>query len=314
MTRKTVIQAKIESSYSVDPGSWAASDAIQVSNPQVTFERDEENRGFVRGYLGASDFLITARRAQISFDVELAGSGSAGTAPKWGPLIRACGFAETITAGSRVEYTPISTGFESLALRYVVDGVVHLALGARGTASMKLDAYGRPMVSFTFTGIDSVPTAASVSGSFSGWTRPEAVTPAANADLFIGASYATGALSGGTNTPMRTFSIDLGNTVSHKLVLNSEAIEITDRAVSGSLAVELSAGDEVSWMSDIRSGVAASIGFQHGSSAGNIVVLHAGSVQRRNPSVQDYQGNVLFGCDLTMMPSSGDDELTVCVR
>ncbi|PPB79763.1 hypothetical protein LV82_02554 [Albidovulum inexpectatum] len=313
LTRKTVIQAKLETAYGTDPGGWGGSDAILISNPSVNLVQDEVSRDLLRPTLGASESLIRARRVEIAFDVEVAGSGTADAPPAWGKLLRACGFAETVVTGSHVEYTPISDGFESLALRYVVDGVTHLALGARGTATWTLDAYSRPIVRFEFTGLDGGSVAASASGSYAGWQTPNTVRPAANSSLLIGSSYvpASGTLSGGTAVNMREFRIDLNTTVNHILLLGSERAEITDRAVQGNLSVELAAGDEVAWLTDIRNIVLTSLGFQHGSQAGNIVRLFAPAVQRRTPSVVDYEGTVLLGTELTLLPQSGDDELTV---
>ncbi len=313
LTRKTVVQAKLETAYGTDPGGWAGTDAVLVSNPSVTLGQDEESRELVRGYLGASDSLITARRIEIGFEVELAGSGAAGTAPAWGRLLRACGMAETVTAGSHVEYTPVSTGFESLTIRYVVDGVVHLALGCRGTATFRLDAFARPVIAFSFTGLDGGATAATATGSYGGWKSPLPTVPSSGTRILMGASYVTasGTLSGGTATPLRSLEVDLGLTVAHTKLLGAERVDITDRAVTGKLSVELAAGDEVAWINAARTGTLTSVGYEHGNAAGNIVRLHAGSVQRKSPAVEDYEGNVLLATDLVCLPVSGDDEITV---
>lgn len=50
--------------------------------------------------LGHSSSIPGARFATISFSVDLKGSGAAGTAPKIGKLLRACGMSQTLNTGS----------------------------------------------------------------------------------------------------------------------------------------------------------------------------------------------------------------------
>ena len=53
-------------------------------------------------FLGASEQLLANTRVECTFSVELAGSGAAGTAPRYGDAIKACGFSETIASGTSV--------------------------------------------------------------------------------------------------------------------------------------------------------------------------------------------------------------------
>jgi hypothetical protein len=46
------------------------------------------------------------RMAEISFEVGLAGSGTAGTPPSWGPLLKGCGFYEALVASTSATYRP----------------------------------------------------------------------------------------------------------------------------------------------------------------------------------------------------------------
>ena len=120
-----------------------------------------------------------ARNAVIEFDVELKGSGTAGTAPEFGDLIRACGFLETIVAGTSVTYTPASDSIPSLSLALYEDGIANKIWGARGTFKISLDQ-GKPgMVHFVFTGADfSVSDVALLAGtSFQTTLPPVAVSP-----------------------------------------------------------------------------------------------------------------------------------------
>jgi hypothetical protein len=63
--------------------------AILVRNLEITpLEAETVNRDLVRPYLGASDQLLAQTRVSMTFEVEMAGSGTAGTAPAYGPLLK----------------------------------------------------------------------------------------------------------------------------------------------------------------------------------------------------------------------------------
>lgn len=100
LSRKRLILCKSEATYGVDitPGG---PDALLVRSLDVTpIEADVVSRDLIRNYLGNSDQLLAQTRVSISFQVEMASSGAAATAPRFSSLLKACGMAETITAAS----------------------------------------------------------------------------------------------------------------------------------------------------------------------------------------------------------------------
>lgn len=311
-TRNQIILAQIETTYGTSPGSFAGTDAILVSDLQMTVPREGVSRDLIRGYMGASEELVGVRRAEISFTVELAGSGTAGTAPQWGKLLRACACAETTTAGNRVEYTPITTALESISLRFENDGVRYIARGAMGNAKLNLNAYDRPTMEFTFKGFDVSSTVnANITPNFTAWQRPLIVSDANSAGFKVGCAYAAGALSGGTALISRGMTVDLGNNVQHMQLVGGEQIDITARETSGTGVVELSTTDEVQWRTDMNTNTLSNIGFSHGTTAGNKIVFFATNVQRLNNQIQDYQGRAMTSFDMRMLPASGNDEFRI---
>jgi hypothetical protein len=136
LTRKRLIVAKIESTYGTDPTPTGAN-AILVRNLEITpLEAETVNRDLVRPYLGASDQLLAQTRVSMTFEVEMAGSGTAGTAPAYGPLLKACGLSETVVVSTSVTYAPVSSSFSSVTLYMNVDGILHKITGARGTFTL----------------------------------------------------------------------------------------------------------------------------------------------------------------------------------
>ena len=162
--RNTAILAKIESTYGTDSTPTEGANALLVSNVSINpLSAANVDRDLVRPYMGASEQLVGPANIELSFDIELSGAGAAGTAAAYGPLLRACGFAETLSASIRAEYNLVTPVADSVSIYYFSDGVKHIAKGCRGTLSLKMSAGGRPVLSFKFLGLDGGVTAASPS-------------------------------------------------------------------------------------------------------------------------------------------------------
>lgn len=98
LMRKRLILAATETTYNVDPTPTGAN-AILVRDLNITPQQsDVVDRNLIRPYLGASEQLLANTRVEVTFSVELAGSGTPGTAPRHAPVLKACGMAETTVA------------------------------------------------------------------------------------------------------------------------------------------------------------------------------------------------------------------------
>lgn len=311
-TRQTAISVAIEASYGGTPGAY--SPVLLVGVPDFNVDPDVVPRELVRPHFGASEELAGTARAILRFKTELAGSSALGVAPEWGKLLRFCGMAETITASTRVEYTPITDSPESGAIKFNRAGVQYLCRGARGTATLNLMAYDRPTIDWEIWGFDTqVLEVALTSPSLAAWQRPTVITDANSGNIKLGATYAAGAISGGTIYNSQGTTIDLGNKLDHMKMLGGESIDITDRNVTGSATFELTAAEEVTWWGEMRANTLGAMSFNIGGS-GSQVVVHGPSVQRTKPRGTDYQGKQLMTVDTRWLPTSGNDELRIIVK
>ena len=315
LIRKTAILAKLETVYGTEPSPApsGSSDAVLVSNASFSISYTNVNRDLIRATLGGSEQLAGTRFVECSFDVEFANSGTAGTAPAWSSLLQACGFAEAqLTTPARVEFTPVSASFKSLTIYYHIDGTLRKALGCVGNCEIMLNEGERPMLRFTFSGLDGGVTAtADPSLTLTAWRVPSVVSDVNSGDINLGATYSAGALSSGTSYPSRGLQINVGNTIARKAILGGQGTEITQRDVTGSCQLELSAAQEASFRTDINANTTTSLGFSHGTGAGVGIILHAPRVQRIDPSDVDYEGTLHTGLNLRFVPSSGNDELRI---
>lgn len=316
LIRRTAILAKIETAYGTDATPAGSTDAILVSDASFSLSYNNVNRNLLRVNLGGSEQLAGTRFVEISFSVELANSGTAGTAPAWGALLRACGFAEaSLMTPARVEYTPVSASFASVTIYYSVDGVRRIALGCMGTAEIMLNEGERPMMRFTFSGLDGGFTAtADPSLTLTAWRAPTVVSDVNSGDINLGATYAAGALAGGVTYPSRGLAVNLNNTVTRESILGGQSVQITQRDVSATCQLDLTAAQEVSFQTDVNSNTTTSLGFSHGSGAGVGILLHAPRVQRTDPADVDNEGILHKSYNLRLIPSAGNDELRlVCL-
>jgi hypothetical protein len=311
--RNFVLLVKTEATYGTDPVPTGAANAILCSKPQLTpLSAQNVNRDIMRGFMGGSEQLVGSRFVECSFGVELVGSGTVGTAPAWGPLLLACGFAETVTAVTRVDYTPVSTAFNSLTFYWYDDGVLQKLTGARGDVKFGHTSEGIPMMSFSFKGLHSLPTAvANATPTLTAFKTPLVVTEANTGDLTFGCTHATSgapALVAGSVYP--SFGIDWApnNKVDYIPMLGGESVEIGDRDASCSYEVELTAAQEVTEMTAVAQATLTSIGIVHGTAAGYKSLIFLPFVQRINPQKAERSGKRTMKFDGRVVPSVGNDE------
>lgn len=314
--RNTAVLAKIESSYGVDPVPTGGANALLVSNLTINpLNANNVDRDNVRPYFGASEQLVGTASVECSFDIEIAGSGAAGTAPAWGPLLRGCAFDEDVQI-TYVAYTPLTDNQESLTLYWYDSGVLHKMIGARGNVQFKLGVGARPVMSFRFLGkYSAITAAANPSVTLTAFVTPYVVTDTNSVDLTLGATYATGAVTGGTAYTSAGIDIDLGNDLNFIPLVGLETVDITDRKASAKFELDLTAAQEVSFMTDVLANTTQEVSFTHGTAAGNIVLFHAASAQLINPSKADRNGRRLIGYDARLVPTTaGNDELVIVAK
>jgi hypothetical protein len=317
--RNTVILAKVETTAGTDAVPTGADNACLVTEMTIDpLDAQNIDRNLVRGYFGASEQLVGPASVKVGFTVELAGSGTAATAPAWGALLQGCAVGEALlTVPNRVEYTPVSTGLKTLTIYYYDDGVLHKLTGVMGNCTLSAKVGQRPTLKFDFVGIDAGISAASASATLTAWKTPVAMTKANVTDITIGATYATGALTGGTVYPSTGLEIMFGNVVNFTPLLSSETVDITDRQSTGSIELDLTAAQEVSMMAVVKANTLASLALTIGTAAGNKIIIHAPATQLLKPKKVDLNGKRLIGYDTRFVPTpagSGNDEWRIVTQ
>jgi hypothetical protein len=99
-SRPKVVLAKIETTEGTDAAPAAASDAILTENARLSSQQDLVETKEHTGSLDGAEDIVGGTRMQLAFDCYMKGSGTAGGAPEIAPLLKACGWAETLTAAA----------------------------------------------------------------------------------------------------------------------------------------------------------------------------------------------------------------------
>ena len=178
-----------------------------------------------------------------------------------------------------------------------------------GNCTLSAKVGDRPTLKFEFTGLDGGISAASVTPTLTAWKAPVVMTKANVVDVTLGATYATGALTGGIAYPSTGIELMLGNEVNFTPLLSSETIDITNRTVTGSVEFDLTAAQEVTFMGTVKANTTQSFALTIGTTTGYKMIIHAPAVQIVNPKKVDLNGKRLIGYDLRAVPVSGNDEL-----
>lgn len=309
-TRNMGVTAKVETTAGIDASPSAATDGLLIAGDinveplNVTYaERD-----LLLPYFGGSLSLVATVNTKVSFSVELAGSGTAGTAAPWSSLLLGCAIGQAALAG-RVEHTPVSTLLKTLTIDLFDDGVKHKLTGAMGNVKLSAKVNETPKLMFEFLGT-YVQASAAVQPNFvlSAWKVPLPAVKANVTDITLGCTYSNGALTGGVVFPSNGLEIDLGNKLTFLSNLSTERAEITDRSSTCNFELELTAAQEVAAMADIVGNTTTGLGFTIGSAAGSKIIIFAPSLQRTAAKKVDKDGIRFVGFDGKLVPVLGNDE------
>jgi len=304
LTNREVILAKIEVTYGTDSVPVEAIDAKLVENIGWSNEGLRMNeRPAVRQNIGMLQMVFGGTLRAITFDVELKGSGGAvDVPPELGTLLRGCGFDETITGATDVQYAPVSTGQESLTIYHFQDGIRHTMVGCVGSLSVNLETGALGKLSFTFTGhlVDVTDVALPAAPVYTTNVPP----PLISVPFSIG----------GFSAVINALTFDMSNTVATPPDMSASdgysEVRITQRDVQGSYdpeAVLIAVEDP---FVDLAQGniLAVTTGVI-GSVVGNRILIDLPGAYTKDVSPGDRDGVRTYDIPLGFAEVAGDDEV-----
>lgn len=273
--------------------------AIKIDGQKIT-------RNIDKPYFGADPFVYVGKHISFPFEVELTGAGTAGDAPPWAPIALSAGFAETLDPGTDARYNRVSTGHKSFTCYRYVNRDLWQITGVRcKLTGIGISVNGYPLLKLTAMGRFSLPTDAAIGArDGTGWRAPVAVTPA-SWDMTID-GYALKATE---------LNLDAGVEINHEEAANDyQCMAIVDSQMSGSVTYykeHLSAKD---YYAKANTHTPVVLDTTVGATAGDIVQVTASSVQQDFPEYGDKNKSRTQSMNLTLLPTSGNDELVIIVK
>jgi hypothetical protein len=304
--KSKIILFKIEETYGTDPTPTGAANAMLMTNVSYSpMVGNSVSRDLEFSYLAAQGKIPAGLRVQLKGRVELVPSGTAGTAPAWGPLVRCCRWGETIVADTSVTYSPVSEDMESGTLWFWIGGTKQIVTGIRGDVDLKVDAQGIPYLEFTLTGLYSDPAeVARATPTLTGFKKPKVATKA-NTPIFK---------INDVSLIMRSFALNMSNQVTPRLLVGADEIIISDGAETASARVQAVPLTTFNPFSLAKAETEVEAVLQHGTVAGSIATLTLGQCQIDLMGDYQQQDNILeWTLPLIPLPSSGNDQWSLAL-
>ena len=266
------------------------------------------DRALIRAFFGNSEQLPAQQYAEVTFDVELQSSGTAGTAASHGPLLQGAGFVET-DGPSDVQYDPTSTAasFKSCTIYAYNDGVLHKLLGARGDVSFILQNQQIPKMRFRYIGQYSTPTDASPSGvDYTTFKTPSIVNATNTATCTLHS----------VSPVTASIEINMANNLVYRdYVGGTKQVLITDRKPAGTITMEAVTVATKNWWSTIAAATTGAMSVVHGVGAGYISQIDAPAVQLINPTFTDSDGITMMQAGIVLVPTStGNNDIKLTFK
>lgn len=260
----------------------------------------------IRTGMGGRVKALFGRHVSLKGKIFLGASGTAGTAPAWDWLARCTAHAKAVSAGVKVEYTPIDVGFETASIYFSLEGNRTKIVGAGGKITWRWNAGAFPEAEFDLLGMfGSNDSSAYPAVDNSAWKIPP---------LFGKDTVPTFTL-GGTAEEMQSLEISNGVAVEYSEVINRRSIDFTDRkAALTTTILEPAFSARIHQASVGVPGTVKAVAMVHGSVAGAIIKADVTNWQPQTfarTKISDKAGITLGG---EIVPATGVADYKITVQ
>lgn len=309
LIKNRIFLAKLETVIGTDPTPTVGSNAVEVRNLKMGYSAAVLTRDNIRGNISQVAPVIGSRFVDISFDVEMKGSGAVGTAGQLSAILQACSFAETASAGSSVVYLPTSVQNAKTITIYVYNldagsARLHKITACVGNVSFKIDAGQIAIASFTMKGKYNLPTDVALPST----PTYESTTPPA-------VENAAFSLNSVTSLILKSLGIDMGNVTSTLDDISSpngiNKFIVSARMPKGTFAPEAALVVGYDWWSDWVASTKRALSVTVGATAGNIITITAPKVVIDSIKDGDNQGVLTTDNSFQLGLNAGDDEIQI---
>ena len=260
---------------------------------------------------GARRSAPSNRRQEISYEIELAGPGAAGTAPPWMEHLEVCGMEPPVLAvgvDARQRFAP-ALAAKSSASVYTFKGgnQRRRGRGARGgITAINFTAGQYPFIGISLVallGTTPFDQVALVAPDFSRWREPLEVGTANTSFMLDG--YAA---------VMRSFVLQDDAQIVLRNLVGASYVRRGDYSLKGQIVIETPDHNTKDYLARLSTGALVNMQLIHGVGAGDIIQIDAPSVQITAIADSEEDGVAMYEIDVLLTITVGQDDILITAR
>lgn len=303
---------KKEATYRTDPTPTMAANAVLSRNFSAKpVAVDRIDRKLDRHQNGRTKDAPSNARQTISYELEITGSGDAGTAAPWMEHLEACGMgAPLLVADTSAEqrFTPIGTALSSGAAYHWVGNQKAIGLGGRGTYSWDFTAGQYPFFKIDLTlllsegapdPIDNTPAAPVLDR----WIDPLEINDA-NTEFLLGGYAAV----------LKSFTGDANATIAVRNLVGARYVRHGNHGITVKIMIETPAIASKNYFATLRSGDEIPFSLTHGTEDGNIFEMKSDHLQITDIERQEDDDVAMLSITAALNIGSTNDDLILIVK
>jgi len=302
----STVWAKKEGVYGTDAVPTGAANGILTRNFSMKpVEMDRLDRNLDQLIYGAQSSGTSNKRMTMAYEVELAGSGAAGTAPRWMELLEGCGLdVPVLSAGvdAQQDFALAGTPASSLTQYGYWQDQLRKMVGSAGTFSLDFTAGAYPFLGFNWTGLlAATPFSKSAPGEtdLSDWVQPVEV----NTDN-------TSFTLDGYAPALRSLKLDANVATSIRNLVGKRYVRRGNHAMSGTMIVEATDIATKDYLSTLLSGTTVPWSLEHGTVAGNIIGIGGAKAQITDISESKEDDVLMWTISVTCTVDGGVPDIS----
>lgn len=306
--KNMVLLAKAQTAIDVEAVPTPALNSMLVRGmtPSI-IDAEFVKRNNIRGYKGNFGSLAVGVHRMFEFEVELAGSGTAGLAPKWAALLMCCEMNETLVAVTSATYAFVGSGAPYLTLLTYLDDILIKMINCKGSASFEINPKGIPVIKFKMMGEYSTPTDATFP---TGMVYTDFKKP-----LTVGKTNTPTCTFFGLSAAVQALSFDFANTLTWRDLIGFAGADSPDRAPTGNITFELPTIAAMNLGEIVRLGTEGEFQLIHGTLQGNIIEVKMSAVQiASKPTISNDNERAMVQVQFDILPTLGNDEIVIVAR
>lgn len=305
------IAAKKEAVYGTYAAPTVVANARLTRNFSATpMEVDQLERNLDLPSRGRSKSAATNKRQSISYELELAGSGAAGTAPRWMEELEACGMAAPVlTAGASAvqRFAAVGAALSSMSWLHYHSDQQRQAVGGRGTFSMDFTAGAYPFLGLQFTAMlpaaNAFATVVPGAPDYSAWKDPVEVNTD-NTDFTLG----------GFPLVLRSLRLQANADVKIRNLVGANYVQRGNHAITGTVVGEMPALAQRDYFTSLGSSAEMPLQLIHGLAAGNIIQLDSAYAQLTEITLSEEDNVVMMSANIGLNVRAGSDDLVITAK